>query len=281
MSAVPIPTAATALRCAPWRAKRGRVVPGRRRRKRMAGVGVGAVGPGADVGHMHAHPTRRRAICGSGAKPASSTCDDVGVAPRTQGEPGHNSCRRAQSFWGLGRPKMYHEHGDTPSLDYRGTDRSPVTVPPVSPRRMGNGVVGCRGGGRWETEQTVLSVAGHFPMCDAQDRGGLRRAGSGRHHHGPQGALLEAPAEDILGGPGPFVPADGALRCADLLVVASLMLSPAFSIWSPACSTALSIPLPACSAAPSCFWQPDSAASNAPIATAVPIILTGFMTHTS
>jgi hypothetical protein len=44
-------------------------------------------------------------------------CDDVGVAPRTQGEPGPKGCRRAQSFWGLGRPKMYHEHGDTPATD--------------------------------------------------------------------------------------------------------------------------------------------------------------------
>ena len=42
-------------------------------------------------------------------------CDDVGVAPRTQGEPGPKGCRRAQSFWGLGCPKMYHEHGDTPA----------------------------------------------------------------------------------------------------------------------------------------------------------------------
>jgi hypothetical protein len=32
-------------------------------------------------------------------------CGDVGVAPRTQGEPGHKGCRRAQSFWGLEVPK--------------------------------------------------------------------------------------------------------------------------------------------------------------------------------
>ena len=30
------------------------------------------------------------------------------------GRTGAKGCRRAQSFWGLGCPKMYHEHGDTP-----------------------------------------------------------------------------------------------------------------------------------------------------------------------
>jgi hypothetical protein len=34
------------------------------------------------------------------------TRDDVGVAPWTQGEPGPKGCRRAQSFWGLGCPKI-------------------------------------------------------------------------------------------------------------------------------------------------------------------------------
>jgi hypothetical protein len=41
---------------------------------------------------------------GSAAKPASSE-RDVGVAPRTQGEPGHKRCRRAQSFWDMDVPK--------------------------------------------------------------------------------------------------------------------------------------------------------------------------------
>ncbi len=44
-----------------------------------------------------------------------------------RGEPGLKGCRRAQSFWGLGRPKMYHEDGDTPvrvsRIDDRGTER--------------------------------------------------------------------------------------------------------------------------------------------------------------
>ncbi len=43
-------------------------VPGRCRRVRMAGIGVGAGGPGADGGHMQAHPTHRQAICGSGVR---------------------------------------------------------------------------------------------------------------------------------------------------------------------------------------------------------------------
>jgi hypothetical protein len=57
-------------RCAPWRAKQGRVVPGRRRRGRMAGVAEGSLWTARYTrsrsrgGHMQAHPTRRQAIVG-------------------------------------------------------------------------------------------------------------------------------------------------------------------------------------------------------------------------
>ena len=37
---------------------------------------------------------------------------DAGLSGRRR-----HSCRRAQSFWGLGCPKMYHEHGDTLSAE--------------------------------------------------------------------------------------------------------------------------------------------------------------------
>jgi len=55
-------------RCAPGRAKRWRVVPGRRRRVRMAGVAEGSWWTARSTrsrsrgGHMQAHPTRRQAI---------------------------------------------------------------------------------------------------------------------------------------------------------------------------------------------------------------------------
>src|ERR1035437_5313861 len=72
-------------------------------------------------------------------------------------------------------------------------------------------------------------------------------------------------------------------QCADYFLsclspfAASWMLSPAFSICCPAFSTALSISLPACSAGPSCFWQPDSAASNAPMTKAALTVSPSFI----
>jgi len=55
-----------------WRAKRGRVVPGSRRRGHVAAVTQGPKVSESAEGTCRAHPTRRKAICGSGAKPASS-----------------------------------------------------------------------------------------------------------------------------------------------------------------------------------------------------------------
>ena len=51
-------------RCAPWRAKRRRVVAGTRRRGRVAGGGEGARDPKPAEATCRAHPTRRQAIYG-------------------------------------------------------------------------------------------------------------------------------------------------------------------------------------------------------------------------
>ena len=106
-------------RCAPWRAKRRRVVPDRRRRERIAEVAKGR-SPEAAKAICRAHPRRRRAICGR--------CR----ARRTNGESGTAATAgriRAQRLspsavilvtWS---PKMYHEHGDTPALQAADAER--------------------------------------------------------------------------------------------------------------------------------------------------------------
>ena len=68
--------------------------------------------PEAAEAICRAHPTRRQAIrvgvmARRGSAPQGARRVDA-VTPE-RGEPGPNGCRRAQSFWRLGRPKMYHE----------------------------------------------------------------------------------------------------------------------------------------------------------------------------
>jgi len=53
---------------------------------------------------MHAHPTRRQAIAGA-VRSRHRACDDIGVAPRTQGEPGPKAVAERSHFGDLDVPK--------------------------------------------------------------------------------------------------------------------------------------------------------------------------------
>ena len=76
-------------RCAPWSAKRRRVVPGRRRRGRVAGGGEGARDPKPAEATCRAHPTRRQAIReGSGGARAAASQRARGEAATGAGRTG-------------------------------------------------------------------------------------------------------------------------------------------------------------------------------------------------
>ena len=97
-------------RYAPWRAERGRVVPGRRRRVRIA-----AVAQGPEVLELRRRYAERIRHAVKPFAGAVAPCGPTGSMARlrTQGEPENKSCREREGVGGLGSPATHPERRDT------------------------------------------------------------------------------------------------------------------------------------------------------------------------
>ena len=118
-------------RCRPWRAKRRPVVPGRRRRGRLAGVAEGRSPEAAEARCKRIRYAVKPFDVGPWRSPTApmGARRDVAVA-RSGANRGTMVVAERKAKGGLGRPVSHPEHGDTPTAELRPALSALAWLPP-------------------------------------------------------------------------------------------------------------------------------------------------------
>jgi len=104
------------IRCRPWRAKRRPVVPGRRRRGRLAGVADGRSPEAAEARCKRIRYAVKPFDGGPWRSPTAPLgARRDGAVARSGANRGTRVVAERKAKGGLGRPVSHPEHGDTPS----------------------------------------------------------------------------------------------------------------------------------------------------------------------